>query len=188
MTKSNSLGVQCSSNSTKGILCNTYKWHVAMHSQVPCDCVGWIGPNRVQVENNCILSLFSECTINPSPRWNFRQFLEPGQSLSGSNLSSFSSLSTSNPICVIFRTSHCIKFKSSSLLYPLFRLGNLKLERKRKCWAFSLLPSINSCFGSSRLVRERKRDLSGKLYFPKMVTSMSLVPQALLQCDLAILP
>lgn len=65
-------------NSTKGILCNTYKWHVAMHLQVSCGCVGWIGPNRVQVKNNCVLSLCSECTINPSPGWNFRQFLEPG--------------------------------------------------------------------------------------------------------------
>lgn len=65
-------------NSPKGILCNTYKRHVAMHSQVPCDCVGWIGPNRAQAENNCILWLCSECTINPSPGWNFRQFLEPG--------------------------------------------------------------------------------------------------------------
>lgn len=81
----------------------------------PYEC---IGPSRVLVENSFILSLGSKHTINPSPGWNSRGFLKLIGPLSGSKLSLYSSFSTSNPICVTFRTSNHTEFKSSSLLLP----------------------------------------------------------------------
>lgn len=143
-----SVGVMFMQSPQKGIHCNSCKLYVAMH-MMPMTLLSALNLRGCRWKTTWFFSLCSKHIVKPAPGWNFRQFLKPGWSLSGSKLLYY----IQSTMCNIQN------FELNSSSYVLFRLRNLKLERDKKCWAFPLLPCIDSFLGSSRLVRGWGREV-----------------------------